>query len=94
MAISKATLEHALAVRAVDALLLDDLIYELHRADVLPTGNDEVDDQVALETEAQASALTNAGIPAQLDFLIEKLGSPQHAALALSDFLALPVVLH
>jgi hypothetical protein len=93
--LTKEALSSALARRAVTPILLDDLIYELHRAECLPEPDDEAQaDAQALRVEADAAAVTNGGLSSQLDYLISALGSPAQAALALNDFLNLPVVYH
>ncbi len=93
--LNKDALTTALARRAVTPILLEELIYEMHRADHYPEPDDDAAaSALAIQVEASAAAVTNGGLDAQVEYLIEALGSAEDAALALNDFLRLPVVYH
>lgn len=92
---TKDSLTAALARRAVTPLLLEELIYEMHRAEHYPEPEDEAAaTALAIRVEAEAAAVSNGGLDAQVEYLIQTLGSSADAALALNDFLRLPVVYH
>lgn len=93
--LTKEVLTNALTRRAVTPLLLEELIYELHKGESYPEPTDEAAaDAHALIVEAEAASITNGGLSSQVDYLMKTLGSVDDVALALNDFLRLPVVFH
>lgn len=92
VAVTKEAVCNALAARGINPEELGDLMYEMHVADAKDRGLDLDDDDTAVQLEATAAAVTNEGLAAQVEYLINAVGSPEYAALALNDFMLLPVL--